>query len=276
MSCDVVDANDIARFHRDYYLHNKPAIIRGMNRLHPCKVFDWSARTLASQMGDKRVPVVATRSGYLSYERNMIDMAFNDFVERMSGPDAAGLRYYFKNPTRMLPSDEDATDCLKELEPYLGKAFAKNLWISGSGLTVGLHFDPAENLNFQLKGHKRFTLYPPGIRRFYPLGRFSQTAHISRVFRDGPSPDLRKYPRFDPSRGLDVELKEGDVLYLPTYWWHQVESMGPENLNLNFWWMPKVRKQVKHPDQALRGYAQMGIRLIKFGHVQGASPDKKG
>lgn len=276
MNCDVIDAGDMARFHERYYLKNRPAVIRGLKESHPCKVFDWSARRLAGVMGDKRVPVMATRTGFLSYERNMVEMAFDDFVERIAEPDAqTGLRYYFKNPTRLLPADQDDSDRLPELAPYLSKAFAKNLWISGSGLTVGLHFDPAENLNFQLRGSKRFTLYPPGIRRFYPLKRFSQTAHISGVFREGPKPDLKKFPRFDPSSGIDVELTEGDVLYLPTYWWHQVESLGAENLNLNFWWMPLVRKQVRHPDQAIRGYAQMGIRLVKFGHVQGASADKK-
>jgi ribosomal protein L16 Arg81 hydroxylase len=187
----------------------------------------------------------------------------------------SGVRYYYKNPTTMLPAGVDDSDRIAELQPYMAKSLARNLWISSSGLTVGLHFDPADNLNFQLRGRKSFMLYPPGVRAYYPLPMFSQTAHISGVFRDGPDPDLKKFSRFDPGKGTRIELQEGDVLYIPAYWWHQVESLGRENLNLNFWWLPRLGKQVSNWNQALRGHIQLALRYTKYGNIQQAPADKR-
>jgi hypothetical protein len=275
MALDIIHHSDLSRFHTHHYPRNEPAVIRGLREHAPTKVFDWSAEHFKQRMGDKVVPVMATRTGFLSYERNFIDMPFGKFVDRMYAPDPeSGLRYYFKNPTKLLPPEDDEQSPVPDLAVYTQKAVARNLWISSSGLTVGLHFDPADNLNFQLRGRKSFTLYPPGVRAFYPMPMFSQTAHISGVFRNGPNPDFREFPRFKPESGIRTELEEGDVLYIPAYWWHQVESLGHENLNLNFWWLPKLSKQLTNWNQALRGHAQVLLRLMKYGNIQQAPRDK--
>jgi hypothetical protein len=147
--------------------------------------------------------------------------------------------------------------------------------VSGAGLTVGLHFDAAENFNFQLRGHKAFWLYPPGTSPYYPLPMFSQTAHISGVYRNGPNPDFKLFPKFDASIGVRVDLNDGDVLYLPAYWWHQVQSFAEENVNLNFWWIPSVVKQGMNLNQAMRGHIQLVLRFLKFGNIQRAPAEGK-
>lgn len=274
--CGVVEYAELERFVRGPYRHNTPAILRGVREAHPSlRIFQWSSRYFAEALGDRAMPVLATDTGFLSYERDTNEMPFREFVDRTFGGGAGdGTRLYYKNPTKLLPEGHDDSDRIDGLAPYLSKAVARNLWISGPGLTVGLHFDAAENLNFSLRGKKRFVLYPPGVRAYYPLPMFSQTAHISGVFREGPSPDLGRFPRFDPARAIDIELCEGEVLYLPAYWWHQVSSLGEENVNLNFWWLPPARKQLRHWNQALRGYAQMGLRFVKFGNLQKAPPQR--
>lgn len=275
MMIDILHADEFSKFHCSYFLRNRPLIIRGLRDRAPCKIFDWSVAYLAHDMGDKVVPIMATRTGFLSYERNFVQMPFSEFATRVFTGDAeSGMRYYYKNPTNLLPEGADDSDSIQVLKPYMAKAVARNLWISSSGLTVGLHFDPADNLNFQIRGRKAFTLYPPGVRAFYPLPMFSQTAHISGVFREGPNPDLTRFPRFKPDAGIRFELNEGDLLYLPAYWWHQVESLGRENLNLNFWWLPRLGKQVRNLNQALRGHAQVLLRLVKYGNIQQAPADK--
>jgi hypothetical protein len=277
MSCDVLHFRDIARFHDEYYLRNRPVVLRGVREAKPLKIFDWSTEYLARAMADKKVPVLKTRTGFLSYERDVTEMPFSEFVARSFGPPDQRdpeLRYYYKNSTDLLPEGLDDSAQIEALAPYLRRSILKNLWISGTALTVGLHFDAAENLNFQLKGKKRFVLYPPGVRAFYPMPMFSQTAHISRVFRDGPTPDLRAFPRFDPKQAVPIEMLEGDIIYLPAYWWHQVHSEGEENVNLNFWWMPSARKQLLNWNQALRGHVQLALRYLKFGNLQKAPPMK--
>jgi hypothetical protein len=273
MSVDVLHPGDLDRFERDYYRPNRPAILRGLGAGRGLKVFDqWSAEYFLSVLGDRPVPVIATESAFLSYERDVQQMPYREFVERSFGGQRNGTRYYFKNSTRLLPEGHDDSERLETLAPYLRRAVMRNLWISGPGLTVGLHFDAAENLNFQLRGEKVFSLYPPGTRAYYPMPMFSETAHISRVFREGPHPDLARFPAFDPSLVERVEIRQGDVLYLPAYWWHQVESLGEQNVNLNFWWVPAARKQLLHWNQALRGYVQLLTRLMRHGSVSKAAP----
>jgi hypothetical protein len=220
-------------------------------------------------MAAKVVPVMTTRTGFLSYEREFVQLPFNEFLDHMFERRAkTGLRYYYKNPTSLLPDGHDDSERITELAPYIRKSMTRNLWISGRGLTVGLHFDPADNLNFQLRGHKRFALYPPGVKRYYPLPMLSQTAHISGVFRKGPELDQEQFPKFLPDTVTEVELNEGDVLYIPAYWWHQVESLGSENVNFNCWWLPRIQKQVRNLNQAMRGHVQVGLRLLRHGNIQ--------
>jgi hypothetical protein len=273
---DVLDYANFDRFHERYYLPNRPVVIRGIRDARPLKIHEWSASYFDQAMGDKVVPVLTTTTGFLSYERNVEPMKFADFVSRSFGRKSdSAVRYYFKNPTTLLPPGHDDSNQIAGLAEYIAKAVTGNLWISGGGLTVGLHFDAAENFNFQLRGRKAFWLYPPGVTPYYPLPMFSQTAHISGVYRNGLNPDLSPFPHFDPSKGVRVDLEAGDVLYLPAYWWHQVQSLGDENVNLNFWWIPAIRKQMPNWNQALRGHFQLAIRLLKFGNIQKAPTESK-
>jgi Cupin-like domain len=54
---------------------------------------------------------------------------------------------------------------------------------------------------------------------------------------DSSDPDLEKFPRF--SKALQdsqtAEVCAGDMLYLPTNWWHNVRSEGL-NISVNLWW----------------------------------------
>jgi hypoxia-inducible factor 1-alpha inhibitor (HIF hydroxylase) len=38
------------------------------------------------------------------------------------------------------------------------------------------------------------------------------------------SPDFKKFPKFRNITGVDAVVGPGDVLYIPNYWWHYIES----------------------------------------------------
>ncbi|CAE7673778.1 jmj4 [Symbiodinium microadriaticum] len=40
-----------------------------------------------------------------------------------------------------------------------------------------------------------------------------------------------------------VELDPGDILFLPTGWFHQVSSSGGQHMAINYWWRPPDWKQ---------------------------------
>lgn len=113
-----------------------------------------------------------------------------------------------------------------------------SIWI-GNRTTACCHYDAPDNLACCVVGKRRFTLFPPDqIANLYP-GPLTPTPGgqpLSMV--DFDNPDFTKYPRFAEAikHGQVAELEAGDALYLPSMWWHQVESLTPLNILINYWW----------------------------------------
>lgn len=135
-------------------------------------------------------------------------------------------------------------ECLPGLEgetklDFLSPEIPPTIWI-GNAVTVATHNDNSENIACVAVGRRRFTLFPPdqesnlylGPRDLTPAGR-----PISLV--DLNAPDFDQFPLFEQalSHAQVAELEPGDALYIPTNWWHHVQSMGPVNILVNFWWM---------------------------------------
>ncbi len=113
-----------------------------------------------------------------------------------------------------------------------------SIWIGGA-TTATCHFDALDNIACCVAGKRRFTLFPPDqISNLYP-GPLEPTPGgqvISLV--DFKNPDLQKFPRFNDAllTARIVELEPGDALYIPSMWWHHVESLKPYNILVNYWW----------------------------------------
>lgn len=71
------------------------------------------------------------------------------------------------------------------------------------------------------------------MRFLYPYSSRSTLAHFSRV--DIEQPDFTRYPKFKNAKPMEFTLEPGEMLYLPPFWWHQVESLEPA-ISVSFWW----------------------------------------
>ena len=112
------------------------------------------------------------------------------------------------------------------------------LWI-GNAVTVSTHYDLSDNIACVVGGRRRFTLFPPDqLANLYvgPLDFTLAGQPVSMV--DLKAPDTERFPRF--TQALETaetfELEPGDALYIPPLWWHQVESLTPFNVLVNYWW----------------------------------------
>jgi hypoxia-inducible factor 1-alpha inhibitor (HIF hydroxylase) len=58
---------------------------------------------------------------------------------------------------------------------------------------------------------------------------------------DFERPDYTRFPKFREARGQEAIVGPGDVLYIPIYWWHHIESImrGGYTISVTFWY--KVR-----------------------------------
>ncbi|RZJ10726.1 MAG: cupin-like domain-containing protein [Rubrivivax sp.] len=119
-----------------------------------------------------------------------------------------------------------------------GKNPIVSLWL-GNRTRVAPHFDLPDNIACVVAGRRRFTLFPPDeVANLYigPLDLTPAGQAISLV--DHAQPDLERFPRY--ARALEraqiFELFPGDAIFIPSQWWHGVESLDPINALVNYWW----------------------------------------
>jgi hypothetical protein len=116
------------------------------------------------------------------------------------------------------------------------------VWI-GNRSTVTTHFDLSDNIAIVAAGRRRFTLFPPDqLANLYvgPLDHTMAGQPASMVSLHDP--DLERYPRFRDAMAaaMTAELEPGDAIYIPSLWWHHVESLEPVNMLVNYWVDPPV------------------------------------
>ena len=120
-----------------------------------------------------------------------------------------------------------------------GKPPAKTyLWL-GNAITMATHYDNLDGINCIVAGAKRFTFFPPDqFPNLYigplDLGPAGQPVSLVKV----SAPDLERYPRFAQALAAaeTVDVGPGDAIFIPKWWWHNVESLEPLNLSMNYWW----------------------------------------
>lgn len=73
-------------------------------------------------------------------------------------------------------------------------------------------------------GQIEFTVVPAWERLFMYNGRFGIPENYSPV--DFKNPDMRMFQDFQHATKYNVKLSAGDCIYLPPYWWYQMETAG--------------------------------------------------
>lgn len=116
--------------------------------------------------------------------------------------------------------------------------FIQSMWIGNHTLTAP-HYDNLENIACVVAGRRKFTLFP--IEQFHnlyvgPLDLTPAGQAISLV--DIRNPDYDRFPRYHEAEAhaLTATLEPGDAIYIPTLWWHGVESLDSINIMVNTWW----------------------------------------
>lgn len=115
-----------------------------------------------------------------------------------------------------------------------------------------MHKDFYENIYGVVKGSKKFILIPPTEvwripTKKYPQGVYERkedgSFRIEKI-KDEPllpwvsidplKPDLTKYPKYRDITRYEVDVEEGDLLYLPSLWFHHVQQ-SHGCIAVNYW-----------------------------------------
>ena len=244
----------------------RPAILRGF-------VKHWPALQLAAAPEDLCRYLLACDSGHpvdallaAAPEKGRLfyrdDMEGFNFARRklpVSAVIEQLIRYsQFAHPPSVAVQSALIDDCLprfaqENVLPFLDPAARPRIWL-GNSITTPAHFDESNNIACVVAGKRRFTLFPPDqVGNLYvgPLDFAPTPTPISMV--DFNAPDFARFPRFRAALAAAqvAELEPGDALYIPTLWWHHVQSDGPLNMLVNYWW--KASGHAASPFHAMLG-----------------------
>ena len=193
----------------------QPAVCRGLCADWPAR--GWDATRIATAL--PTIEASTSTSGTFPRDRGapcpQVKLAAREFLRRLG--EQSPHVYCHGN---VLP-DALVGDC--PLPAALeGRAVARrSLWISSSGARSPLHYDLPNVLLCQLRGRKRVWLYSPEHHdRMRPLGStFPALQAQSRIARAARS-------ELHDVAGMQVDLGPGDAVYMPSGWWHEVESFA--------------------------------------------------
>jgi jumonji domain-containing protein 7 len=126
----------------------------------------------------------------------------------------------------------------------------------GTGRSVtSLHKDPYENLYAVVSGAKHFTLFPPTSQpclyeKLYERAHYdADTLKLVSIEPQEQVPWIpidpednttgeriyEQYPRYRLVQALRVTVHPGEVLYLPSMWYHYVRQQG-RTVAVNWWY----------------------------------------
>lgn len=120
-----------------------------------------------------------------------------------------------------LPRDVVARDLFRAEDMAVHR---KSLWVSTRGCVTTMHLDEVANFFVSAQGSKRFSVLPPS--HWIALGMFPKF-HVRH--RNVQSPQA------SPESRLVFDVEEGDVLFMPALWFHEVETTSELAASISNW-----------------------------------------
>ena len=243
---------DLKAFREEIVAAGKPVVMRDLVSHWPAvRAARSSPRALAdylrAQDRGKQVAVLEGPPAIRGHFFYRDDMRGFNFERRPSTISAALERLVAQfdepNPPALYVESTPTAEHLppfaaENVLPLLPPVVPARVWL-GNFLTVQTHFDLSSNIACVVGGRRRFTLFPPEQLPNLYVGPIEFTISgppLSMVRLN--EPDLARFPKFAEAlrHSQSAELGPGDAIYVPYGWWHQVESLTPLNVLVNYWW----------------------------------------
>uniref|UniRef100_A0AAX7T3Z1 Bifunctional peptidase and (3S)-lysyl hydroxylase JMJD7 n=1 Tax=Astatotilapia calliptera TaxID=8154 RepID=A0AAX7T3Z1_ASTCA len=254
------------QFHRDWIAPNKPCIIRNAFSHWPA-LAKWSPDYLRYKVGSKVISVAVTPNGYadaVNGDRFVMpeerQMSFSSVLDIIEGKvdKGGGVFYVQKQCSNLLQELPELTADVQPHIAWMSTALGKlpdavNFWLGEANAITSMHKDHYENLYCVVSGEKHFVLMPPTDRPFIPYGLFQPAVYHQRddgefevidqsdsemvpwIPLDPLNPDLERFPQYRRARPLHCSVKAGEMLYLPSLWFHHVQQ-SHGCIAVNFWY----------------------------------------
>ena len=240
-----------------------PVILTGMTDDWPARR-KWNPAYLRETGGSQRVILSQAQNGIHFDADAAIQNPFEplaDYMNMIESGEADRQQLYAGNISvkRQIPELWDDI----RFPDYCDGSIPPSLWIGPGGNVVPLHYDSDHNFFTQIRGKKTVLLFAPGeIKNLYPFPFKHRSFYFSRT--NVAQPDGELFPRMKRARCHVVHLNEGEILFMPRFWWHAVFGYG-FNISLSFWWQPNSSLKFRHLRQRLGfGYRKFQRNLANL------------
>jgi hypothetical protein len=258
---DRVRQPSVEEFRERYLLPQRPVVIEGAIETWKA-LAEWSPESFTRRHGEQHVRVVRIGKadrGQFGANLRQDEIRVADYMALFSAPgDEAPEISMGGVAVREFPGLLDDL----EYPIYIDKpGVSPFFWIGIRGAKTKLHYDLQDNLHLLITGRKRVyladrrqlkNLYPIPllVPRWYlhPLRPFNVNRIKSRV--DIEHPDYDAFPRLRNVELLETTLERGEMLFIPSCWWHELHNVE-SSIAINYWWRgepsaPEFRRAMRY------------------------------
>lgn len=216
-------------FMKTYHKFNLPVIFEGEAQDWPCTK-KWNIDYFANTVGETKIPLLESTGlveKSMDQSKNgrepvlVEEISANHFVADLK----KGLNKYlrFSLVIEQYPKliEDFNQSWLRKMGPcYLGVGY--QTFIGAAKRMTPIHAGPTAFFYIMVDGEKNwrlFSAHSSGILQTVPARRAYIFSEVNVL-----NPDLEKYPGFDLLTRYEAHLKKGDILYVPSWMWHEVEN----------------------------------------------------
>ncbi len=246
---DVVDNITPEQFKQQYWLPEKPVILKDYFKRYPAYV-KWSVDYLKEHLGNLNVGVFNEKSSKMdrSFKKAPEKIKFAEYLDLItSGP--TDLRLFLFNPFTHKPDLREDFDFPDLCPGFLKAKRFQFMFFGGANSVVRIHQDMDWSNVFltQLYGRKHVVLFSPEYSTL--LYRYPFNVHSSVNIEN---PDFHKYPGLKFIKGSEGILEPGDTLFMPSGYWHYIKY-------LEGGWAVNMRSLSPHLIRRFRGLYNVGL-----------------
>lgn len=231
LEIDVLYEFDEAKIRREY-VGKKPYVLKGIGTEWPA--MKWNFKSIKDLCGSTKITAIRyDRNSSLSYlvqsAINRRRMTVSTFLDSyfLKGKNAA--TWSIKECEEVFIDKPHLLEDVMFQSVYAGPSDIPCMtffWIGNPNSSIGLHADICDFSNlFQIMGTKKWKFYPPHDKEnLYMETKNTIEGGLYSPLDPFNPIDSTKYPNYAKASEYEVTIGPGDILYVPSGWWHAVYS----------------------------------------------------
>jgi ribosomal protein L16 Arg81 hydroxylase len=231
---EKIDVPDKETFLKNYWSVPQPVVLKDVSKGWPAMT-KWTLDYFEDNFGDVEVEIQLGRERDPEYEINSVTrkakIKLKDYIQLIKANPISNDYYMcannhtLKNPAFAKILDD--TGQLPEFITALDTKGGSHLWIGPQGTITPVHHDENGLLHLQIKGRKTWKLISP----FSTPDMYNNISVFTPV--DLQNIDYDKYPLMKRVKIMEITVEEGEAMFVPVGWWHNVVSEGV-SISLSF------------------------------------------